>query len=1358
MSELIPSFIDVTPFGPYCKLCDVPLAVQRGIFHHGKKAHPEISFKNASVVRECLRKIDSLRSTHSNDLSSFLKESSLAQTMWFCTVCFVAHNRKSNFQRHFELRSNTCSGGISGQIDCYPTICGRFGPKSCNIPVAAVTPRILTIGTAHSTVTETSLPAIAQNLNAKSSSKVPSALMITQDDAISILTPFVRADENVSDLCLIYYPLLNPGFEGTMREYLAYSASQPDEDILLSNWIEAGRLWLTKYAAGHIANVSANVRSRLAEFEQKELDGVTFGSRTFTLRRGIPRLFSELESALRFFYHFPTTLFDEYKADHVKTADLKSMIETAIIPKILYTAIKEEPDDHGKLPVVCQFALSRGFTTKGGTQLQMNECGWFSSRISALMHLLRAGVCGYLVTLSGNGNFSFLTLQEMEIVGNVQNGRVTNLLSPYVKRLRELNARKPPIKNNTVNVNGDITSGAFTFPKTVWSTLIPRVVEICKLAFTEIFDSEKWIYFLNESLTMADWVHLDVTVIFNNNLIRLSELQVKKNIEAVLAKLQSVGELCLFGLGVGAVRHEEVVRLQVYSTQWHNNYVYFWSESLKQGSMKKSSTPKLVAHRLSLTLSRVFLLIRYALTASQIISDNQLLSDLKGSSMLGLIRDIFDFDHHPEMLHVRHLFTSIGNVISPETFLHGNDFGVVSTSVLTEKSGHTQGTGRRTYSTWLENSEEALFDLYHRNLGESSLDPPVIEFTPFSESILTASLRELLGRKAVYRSKKQHEMVQIAANSILRHAFVGLPCGQGKSLSWLVPMMAAYLSGRHVGLRIVILPYKFLLGHMVQHALSLIGLLADKLTVKFLDSSQISKEIFPEILQDNLLPSLLFLNLDSAATLLRYHLAGLKLLVSRNILKRVFIDEFQQFLPEFGFRFAFQSLRDLGRLGVPVMCLSGSLPLSLATSLMNYCGLLVGSPQDSIDIVHSSDPIGDGFSFNVEIVPDIVDAIVKYVHEKRVGACHVICSTKSLVEQISTALSKTYKVLFVTGDTPYSDQIRCASDWFKGEYEILVSTVIALVGNENRHCKTIVIGGFLYNVSSLVQAFGRLRPEQRGPDSKVQYFRLPFHSKDRQNATNESENSFSELKTAMSLTEDTKTDFIKIFSPIGLQHILSMKSGCYLKELSMMYGFARLNCTSCTLCLKPSDQANNEEDTGRKRTVADSDSSFPTKRSKSCAINCIKAAQTISNEISKEERKTRRSAEEVFCELLYRCLACERADCNGECVKGCFRCGDRYHRTNVCSFNVTKLTAILSGKGVCFGCFDTRQRGMIDHNIRECPTQRRLKRILFLDRERKGTGFEAYLRSLYASETSFLTMVASFSSKVKLGRCVENPL
>ena len=219
-----------------------------------------------------------------------------------------------------------------------------------------------------------------------------------------------------------------------------------------------------------------------------------------------------------------------------------------------------------------------------------------------------------------------------------------------------------------------------------------------------------------------------------------------------------------------------------------------------------------------------------------------------------------------------------------------------------------------------------------------------------------------------------------------------------------------------------------------------------------------------------------------------------------------------------------------------------------------------------MDIIGPSDPVGDGFSFDVAIVGDVARAIIDFVLKSRVGACHVLCSSTILVATVTNELSKTLRVLSVTGDSSYQEQIRCAKNWLKGEHDVLVSTVVGLVGNENRFCKTIVVGGFLFNVSSLVQAIGRLRPIQRGAESKVQVFRFPFRSAVRLDASEKSKALFSEVCDAGCLNDINKDLFMKLYAPIGLQELLSLKQGCYLQVLSMFFGFARLRCGRCGLC------------------------------------------------------------------------------------------------------------------------------------------------------------------------------------------------
>ena len=129
---MYPPFLDVTPFGPYCKVCNVPLSIQAGILARGKEVHPECHFKNATVIRDVQRHIDILRKTHANDHTPFLTNQRCTDPTWFCTGCFRSFSKGFNYTRHLE-RNKDCSNHHGGKMDCYLTICGRIGPKCYSI-------------------------------------------------------------------------------------------------------------------------------------------------------------------------------------------------------------------------------------------------------------------------------------------------------------------------------------------------------------------------------------------------------------------------------------------------------------------------------------------------------------------------------------------------------------------------------------------------------------------------------------------------------------------------------------------------------------------------------------------------------------------------------------------------------------------------------------------------------------------------------------------------------------------------------------------------------------------------------------------------------------------------------------------------------------------------------------------------------------------------------------------------------------------------------------------------------------------------------------------------------------------------
>ena len=221
-------------------MCNESLSIQTGILNHGKEKHPECNFKNAAIVRQVQQRMLILRSTHADDLSTFLTSERAKEPAWFCNGCFKNFSYKHCYERHLE-RSKGCSldpvGG--GKPECYVTICGRVGPKSCRSVSPTCASTIMSHGTSVSTLTDSIFRSSSINkaLIVDTSTKVPSTLLTTQEQASEILAPYVRPDENANDLCLIYYPLLSPGFVGTMKQFVSYSASKAGEDGVLTKWL-----------------------------------------------------------------------------------------------------------------------------------------------------------------------------------------------------------------------------------------------------------------------------------------------------------------------------------------------------------------------------------------------------------------------------------------------------------------------------------------------------------------------------------------------------------------------------------------------------------------------------------------------------------------------------------------------------------------------------------------------------------------------------------------------------------------------------------------------------------------------------------------------------------------------------------------------------------------------------------------------------------------------------------------------------------------------------------------------------------------------------------------------------------------
>ncbi len=92
MVDEIPTFVQVSPFGPYCGDCNVTLSLEKGIGKHAKDAHPENIFHNATVVRAVKGQMICLQKIYCNDFSSFIHIDIWQKLMGYRWVCtYLSH-------------------------------------------------------------------------------------------------------------------------------------------------------------------------------------------------------------------------------------------------------------------------------------------------------------------------------------------------------------------------------------------------------------------------------------------------------------------------------------------------------------------------------------------------------------------------------------------------------------------------------------------------------------------------------------------------------------------------------------------------------------------------------------------------------------------------------------------------------------------------------------------------------------------------------------------------------------------------------------------------------------------------------------------------------------------------------------------------------------------------------------------------------------------------------------------------------------------------------------------------------------------------------------------------------------------
>ena len=173
--------------------------------------------------------------------------------------------------------------------------------------------------------------------------------------------------------------------------------------------------------------------------------------------------------------------------------------------------------------------------------------------------------------------------------------------------------------------------------------------------------------------------------------------------------------------------------------------------------------------------------------------------------------------------------------------------------------------------------------------------------------------------------------------------------------------------------------------------------------------------------------------------------------------------------------------------------------------------------------------------------------------------------------QLLLNLSKfPFSCRFISSDTDRAELNDVASkQWSKGEFDVLISTNITLVGNENPLCRHVAVAGYLFDTMQIVQAFGRLRNYMRCSTGRMHFSvpsALPTYR------IKEDDHRFTRLINEKFVSQDNRESFRATMTSSGvcnwtLNLAQPSPGSCSMKKLSASFGKQRQDCSACPSCL-----------------------------------------------------------------------------------------------------------------------------------------------------------------------------------------------
>ena len=280
---------------------------------------------------------------------------------------------------------------------------------------------------------------------------------------------------------------------------------------------------------------------------------------------------------------------------------------------------------------------------------------------------------------------------------------------------------------------------------------------------------------------------------------------------------------------------------------------------------------------------------------------------------------------------------------------------------ISNKNHHQQNTAASHYQTNVENWDEHAFDKWFEALGCSKpASDNNLKYDCITAEDLHCSLQFLFGSNATWVSGQQERMVFSMARSRSRHKFISIPCGGGKTMAAVLPVVAEARTGRPIRKRIFCPNYSFLCeyhGYSITKLLNSFLIAHPSVSVEVFQGSDVTQENLSSLLEckHGDLPEIMIMSTQAIHNLIKYYPSRIPSWVKSGWLVDIVLDEIHTVYSELKFRNSFLSLSDLRKYGIPITLMSGSRNKLLAGHLCKLLGVTDDIKMNDMDFIGGSD-------------------------------------------------------------------------------------------------------------------------------------------------------------------------------------------------------------------------------------------------------------------------------------------------------------------------------------------------------------------------------------------------------------------